>query len=381
LDDIAAPIHRTPRLSIAVAVVLALSSPLTAQTPRPFQSGMVVTESTRIEPGMYAAVGPTSLDEAVMVIRGDDITVDMTGFTLVGRNDQANPDDGRGIAVLIDGGSNITVRGATIRGYRFGLVARGVRNLRLIDNDLSYNWKPRLFSLIEHESLVDWMSFHNNESNEWMRFGAAFFLQDVTGGELRGNRAVQGMNGLMLVRSDSLLIQDNTLAYNSALGIGMYRASQNTVMRNRMDYNVPGYSHGFYNRGQDSAGILLYEQSSHNVIAYNSLTHGGAGLFLWAGQSTMDTGQGGANDNLIFGNDLSWAPTNSVEVTFSRNRVIVNKLIGSRYGVWGGYSWESELIGNCFGLNESGIAIEHGQENVIARNRFDGDQTDELHPT
>jgi parallel beta-helix repeat protein len=362
-------------LAATAVAFLTLASPLSAQIVRPFAPGMVVTESTRIAPESHLVIGPSSLDSALIVIRGNDITVDMTGFTLLGRNDTANPDDGRGIAVLIDGGSNITVRGATIRGYRFGLVARGVRNLRLINNDLSYNWKPRLFSLIEHESLVDWMSFHNNEKNEWMRFGAAFFLEDVTGGELRGNRAVQGMNGLLLVRSDSMRIEDNEFAYNSALGIGMYRASHNTIVRNRMDYNVRGYSHGFYNRGQDSAGILLYEQSSHNVIAYNSLTHGGDGLFLWAGQSTMDTGEGGANDNLIFGNDLSWAPTNSVEVTFSRNRVIANRLIGSRYGVWGGYSFESEFVGNCFGLNETGIAIEHGQDNRIARNRFDGDKT------
>ena len=27
----------------------------------------------------------------------------------------------------------------------------------------------------------------------------------------------------------------------------------------------------------------MYEQSSHNVVAYNSVTHSGDGLFLWAG--------------------------------------------------------------------------------------------------
>src|SRR5437868_14659228 len=38
----------------------------------------------------------------------------------------------------------------------------------------------------------------------------------------------------------------------------------------------------FYTRGQDSADLLIYEQSAHNVIAHNSLTHGGDGVFLWA---------------------------------------------------------------------------------------------------
>ena len=39
--------------------------------------------------------------------------------------------------------------------------------------------------------------------------------------------------------------------------------------------------------------LLMYEQSSNNIVAYNSVTHSGDGLFLWSGQSTMDSGQGG----------------------------------------------------------------------------------------
>lgn len=56
-------------------------------------------------------------------------------------------------------------------------------------------------------------------------------------------------------------------------------------------------------------------------MAYNSVTHGGDGLSLWAGQTTMDTGKGGSNDNLFHENDFSHAPTNGTEATFSRNRL------------------------------------------------------------
>ena len=103
----------------------------------------------------------------------------------------------------------------------------------------------------------------------------------------------------MLVRSDSLRIWNNVIEFNSGVGIGLYRSSDNRILHNHASYNVRGYSDGFYRRGQDSADLLLYEQSSRNVVAYNSMTHGGDGLFLWAGQSTMDTGDGGANDNLF----------------------------------------------------------------------------------
>ena len=363
------------RLLLLIGLCCLSAIPAHGQRAVPFRPGMVITESVRIEPGTYRVPAPGSLEDALMVVRGDGITVDLTGVHLVGLSPQTDPDRAAGVAIRIEGGTGVVVRNGTIQGYRIGILARGTRDLSLLNNDLSYSWKPRLFSMLEHESLVDWLSFHNNEEREWMRFGAAVFLEGVRGGELRGNRAVQGMNGLLMTRTDSLMIRDNDFSYNSGLGIGMYRASGNTIVRNRLDYNVRGYSHGIYQRGQDSAGILLYAQSSNNVVAYNSATHSGDGLFLWAGQSTMETGEGGANDNLIFGNDFSFAPANGIEVTFSRNRLIANILNGNRYGVWGGYSYETEILGNCFAANQFGVAIEHGQDNRIVGNRFDGDTT------
>ena len=183
------------------------------------------------------------------------------------------------------------------------------------------------------------------------------------------------MNGLLLVRTNRLRIWNNDFSFNSGLGIGMYRSSDNVVMHNRADYCIRGYVHGVYNRGQDSAALLIYEQSLRNTVAYNSMTHGGDGLFLWAGQSTMDSGQGGANDNLFFGNDFSFAATNGIEATFSRNRFVGNLIEGAHHGMWGGYSFQSEVRGNVFRRNTVGVAIEHGQDNAIVANRFEANQT------
>jgi hypothetical protein len=179
----------------------------------------------------------------------------------------------------------------------------------------------------------------------------------------------------MITRSKGLRIWNNTFSWLSGIGIGLYRSSDDTIMHNRVDFAIRGYSHGFYNRGQDSAAILLYEQSHRNVVAYNSATHSGDGLFVWAGQTTMDTGQGGVNDNLFFGNDFSHASNNAIEATFSRNVFAANRAEDSDYGMWGGYSWGSRIVGNQFGANRVGIAIEHGQDNEIAHNTFAGDST------
>src|SRR5262245_37200100 len=331
--------------------------------------GMVITQSVSVKPKTYHLSGPP------IVIRGDNLQVDFRGATLQGVDPQAAPDEARDTAIVIDGGRNVLIANAHIHGYKIGILARGTERLALLGNDVSHNWKPRLFSLVEHESLVDWLSFHHNEKNEWLRFGAGMYLQDVQGADIRNNLATGGMNGLLLVRTSGALIRDNNFSFNSGLGIGLYRSSDDTIVHNRLDYNVRGYSHGRYSRGQDSADLLLFEQSSRNVVAFNSMTHGGDGIFLWAGQATMDSGQGGANDNLFYGNDVSYATANGVEITFSRNKVIANKAWGSEYGVWGGYSFATEISGNDFKGNRTGIAIEHGQDNTIAGNRFDHDST------
>ena len=125
---------------------------------------MVVTVSTRIAAGTYRLAAPADTGRAVITVRGKHITLNLTGVTLLGADSLAEPDRAAGIAILVDGGDHVRITGARIRGYRVGILARGTRQLTLDDNDLSYNWKPRLFSLREHESLVDWLSLSSQRT-------------------------------------------------------------------------------------------------------------------------------------------------------------------------------------------------------------------------
>ncbi|MGE5243233.1 MAG: NosD domain-containing protein, partial [Betaproteobacteria bacterium] len=335
------------------------------------RAGLVIDRSTTVRPGTYR-IASASLDGPAIVIRGHDIVVDFDGAVLEGSPGGEAPDRFAGLAVLVDGGERITIRNARIRGYKVAILARHVRGLTLTGNDVSYNWKPRLYSGVEHESFADWLTYHHNERDEWLRYGAGIYLSDVDGASIDRNRAVQGQNGLMATRSRALRIWNNEFSFLSGIGVGLYRTTDSTIMHNRIDWCVRGYSEGFYNRGQDSAGLLMYEQSSRNVVAYNSVTHGGDGLFLWAGQSTMDTGEGGSNDNLFYGNDFSFAPANGIEATFSRNTFAANRIEGNWHGVWGGYSFDSVIADNTFVSNDEGIAIEHGRDNTIVGNTFTG---------
>ncbi|MBI3568026.1 MAG: right-handed parallel beta-helix repeat-containing protein [Gemmatimonadetes bacterium] len=370
---------RLVRILLSILAVLAALAVVARRTlhaqPAPVRPsvGFVVTHSTRIAPGTYRLPAGTSPDAAFLIVRGDGIVLDLTGVTFEGAPPSADPDAAFATAIRVEGGHKVEIRNGRIRGFKFGIVARHTVDLHVTGTDLSYNWKPRLFSLIEHESLADWLSFHHNEKDEWLRFGAALSLWDVDGGTISNVRAEQGMNGLMMTRTRHLRVTGSSFSFNSGLGVGMYRSSDNVIANNRIDYDVRGYSDRVYRRGQDSAGLLMFEQCLRNVVAYNSVTHGGDGLFIWAGQQTMDDGQGGVNDNVFVGNDFSYAPTNGMEATFSRNAFIGNRIAGSDHGFWGGYSYESVVAGNCFANNRIGIAVEHGQQNTVVANRFDGD--------
>jgi hypothetical protein len=344
-----------------------------AQVEVALTPGIVISANTKVKPGTYRLPAAAGGAPAVTV-RGSNVTLDLTGVTIEGGEPYADPDGYSGTGILIEGGDHVTIRGGAIRGYKVAIMARKSPFLHLTRLDLSYNWKQRLWSGIEKESLVDWMSYHNNEKDEWLEFGGAMYLSECDDAEIDHTTVVQGQNGLMVTRSARLKIWNNDFSYLSSIGLGMYRTTDSTVAHNKFDYAVRGYSHGFYFRGQDSTGILMYEQSSRNTFHHNSATHGGDGVFMWAGQSTMDTGQGGVNDNVFVDNDFSHAVANGIEVTFSRNKFIANRVEDCWHGVWGGYSYDTAFINNRFRNNDEAFAIEHGQNIEITGNTFSGDK-------
>jgi nitrous oxidase accessory protein NosD len=332
--------------------------------------GMKISQSVKVRRAVYALNAKTELATPVIEITGENIVVDFDGATLRGSNDKQMPNEYYGLAVLIKGGKNITIRNLNARGYKVALMARDVEGLTIENCNLSYNYRQRLNSTQEKEDISDWMSYHQNEKDEWLRYGAAMYLRNCNKAVIKNNIVTGGQCALMLTQCNDGQVLSNNFSFNSAIGIGMYRSSRNNVFNNKLDWNVRGHSEGVYNRGQDSAAILVFEQCNNNSFAYNSATHSGDGFFLWAGQTTMDTGEGGCNDNYLYANDFSHAPTNGIEVTFSRNRIERNKMEECDHGIWGGYSFKTLIRRNIFTGNRIAIAIEHGQDNRLVENTF-----------
>ncbi len=338
------------------------------------KAGMKISRSTTFKKMNYRLEAPSDSGTALIRVEGNNLVLDFNNAVLNGADGKQEPDAFAGVALLVQNSRRVTIRNLKAGGYKVALLARNVEQLTLENCDFSYNYRPRLNSTQEKEDISDWMSYHHNEKDEWLRYGAAIYLRDCHFSVIRNCKVTGGQNALMMTGCNDGKIYNNDFSFNSGIGIGMYRCNRNLVAFNRVNFNVRGYSDGVYNRGQDSAGILVYEQSNGNIFYKNSVTHGGDGFFLWAGQTTMDTGRGGCNDNLLWENDFSYAPTNGVEMTFSRNRVIRNRIFECDHGIWGGYSFDSRIDDNQFRNNRIGIAIEHGQYNQVLHNIFSGDR-------
>ena len=326
---------------------------------------MKISRSGKVLKKEYKLDGLSDNNKPVVLIEGENITIHFNQAVLQGSNQKQQPDEFFGVAIMVRNSRNITIKNLVARGYKVALMASNVESLVLENCDFSYNYRQHLNSTQEKEDVSDWMSYHHNENDEWLRYGAAMYLRNCHNATVKNCKVTGGQNALMMTECNGGLVVNNDFSFNSGIGIGMYKSSHNRVMYNRVIFNVRGYSHGVFNRGQDSAGMLVYEQSSNNVFYKNNVTHGGDGFFLWAGQTTMDTGEGGCNDNLLLENDFSYAPTNGIEVTFSSNKIIANRIFECDHGIWGGYSYSTIINDNKFRNNRIGIAIEHGQDNQI----------------
>jgi len=373
---------------VAGAVPLALAL-LGCHAP---QDGLGAAAPTRIERSGRLALGyalrPDPGDGA-LVIDTDGVVVELTG-ELRGAPEGEAPDGYAGVGIRITG-KGVTLRGARVSGYKVGIHAAGADGLVLEDCDVSGNFRQRLASTPEKEAGEDWLDPHHNDDHEWFtRYGAGIYVERANDVVVRGCRARAGQNGLVLDRCERAQVLDNDFSFLSGWGIALWRSSDNRILNNACDFCIRGYSHGVYNRGQDSAGILVFEQCSRNWFGGNSATHCGDGFFCFAGQEALGgvappsadfdhTGKG-CNENWIVGNDFSYAAAHGLELTFSFDNVIKrNRMVGNAIcGIWGGYSRRTLVQDNDFaengdagyGLERGGVNIEHGLENEIVGNRF-----------
>ncbi len=208
-----------------------------------------ITSSVKVKKGAYNLNSKDSLNTATIIIEGNNLTVDFNGAVLSGSNDIEHPDKFKGLAILIKGGKNITLKNAVINGFKVAIMGRQASNLKIINCDFSYNFRQHLNSNREREDLTDWQSYHHNENDEWLRFGAGIYLRNCDSVIISNNIITNSQCALMMTECNYGQVYNNNFSFNSGVGIGMYKSTYNHIMNNKVDWNVRGFSWGVYNRG------------------------------------------------------------------------------------------------------------------------------------
>lgn len=379
-------------LTLTLVPILLATAPPVVVVDR---DNVQITESCIVR--IADAIIPDADGNGVIHVVADGVIVDLDGAALRGAPASAAPDTLTGTGIRITG-KDVTLRRAILSGYQAGVWATGADGLTLAEIEITDVFRQRLRSTPEREDATDWLRPHENDANEWLeRYGAAVYIEDAERVTVHDVRVRRSQNGILLDRVNHSRVFDNDCCFLSGWGLALWRSSFNDICRNALDFCVRGYSHGVYNRGQDSAGILLFEQCLNNYIALNSATHCGDGFFGFAGREALGEApippdsekfpdpiqwyqHRGNNRNILFDNDFSYAAAHGIELTFSFENVIArNRIVGNAIcGIWGGYSQATEIHNNRFesngeagyGLERGGINIEHGHNNIIYRNTF-----------
>lgn len=407
-------------LSSILACVAAALPPADDELPvlRVTSDDVEIVQSCRVE----IPPGTSIRDEGepgVLHVRVPGVRVVFgEGSVLDGGAWRSSANTDRGTGLRIHGVAGVRIENARVRDFAIGIHASEADDLQLVGCDVSDNLRQRLRSTAERaDDGADWLDAHDNtpggegvhvvggpggvdrrwhaRPGRWaQRYGAGILVERSCGVTVRDCRARRTQNGLILDRVTDSFVYDNDFSFLSGWGLALWRASDNVITRNALDFCIRGYSHGVYNRGQDSAGLLMFEQCSRNVIAENSITHGGDGIFGFAGREALgETGLSaddlreqdirGCADNLFVGNDLSYAAAHGLELTFSGGNVVRdNRFVGNAIcGLWAGYTRDMLVEGNHFadngeagyGLERGGVNAEHAQRLLVRGNTFAGD--------
>jgi parallel beta-helix repeat protein len=337
---------RNAAIILITALLISLMAfPASADCIEP-TDGMVITSDVTFCDGEYYLPNGFS-------IAADGITVEGDNVVIYG--------DGDGNGLSCEGYHGVTVRGLTIRSYYNGLHFKSCEavTIEYCTIEDTYNdcaEQPCLF-----------LDIFDDPEGAGNSYGHAMWLRYCDFATIQFNQVTDQQNGISLFDCEDALIEYNNASSNTGWGITLYNTDYSTVQGNTADDCIRiGSGH----LGGDATAILMVMGSSDNVIVDNSFQRGGDGLFL-AGYRNEHLP---CSYNYFAYNDCSDSPNNGFEATFSSDNIFEYNISDRcNYGYWLGYSWnctiDSNQINDCA---TAGVAIEHGNNNVIVNNTMKG---------
>ena len=322
------------------------------ETIRP-TSGMILTENTRFEPGVYI------LKEGI-TIAADNITLDGAGAHLVGINH-------KGVGLKLHGVQDVKIKNLQLSGFYHGIRATDCQSLT-----------------ITHCIITDTLEFNPDIEgvNIWREpvraYSGGILLEGVSKSRIIENDLSHQMNGLMMYYCRELEIAGNLAGRNSCFGFILYESSYCTLTDNMADYCGRFPIKPTAQAGQhdsDSAGFLLLHNANHNTFSRNNSRMSANG-FLISGL-TPEQQWVPCNDNRFEMCDGSHNLYCGFSVSHSQRNVFTkNQANHSNNGFFFSYCRDMELNGNSVqGNHRAGIAAENGvrcqvENNTIQDNHF-----------
>lgn len=302
-------------LPLAVLLIPLLFASGPAADP-PTIKEIVVTKDITLDKGATL--------NARIVVKASHVTIDGNGATLVGSGtigDTKTLGDA-GIAISIEGCTNVTVKNVKAKGFAVGLKASDASALRVEGCDFSDNY--------------------HNPAHGWGELPArgGIILTRVSESTFVKNKANRVWDGISLTDCDDNLISDNDFSYCSNVCAKLWHSSRNRLLNNNLSYGIridraKGEVHA-----RDSTSVLIETGSDDNYWYRNDATHGGDGIFVRVLNGWVSRG------NVFVENDTSYANNNCVESWSPGNTYIRNKANHGSYGFWLGGSDQTRLVGN-----------------------------------
>ncbi|MBI5706781.1 MAG: right-handed parallel beta-helix repeat-containing protein [Armatimonadetes bacterium] len=285
---------------------------LTPQGPRQLlRDDVAIQSSTNLKSGTYNVSDPNR--NGVVQISGHDFTVDFKGAWLISESGyKAKLDQVEGTGILIKNARNVTLKNATVRGYRWNIRVEDSRGIKLENCDVGYSRSQRIMN--GEQPINIFLDLRNVEA--WRSYGAGIWVERCSGVQVARCSGSGAQNGALVVNSSKCNVSGNDFSFLSGWGIGFYGSSDNVASWNKCDFVNRPWGGGW---GGDSAALVVVNGSHRNFIVGNSLTHSGDGFFLSDHRNGGDFDpktlgfDGSCNDNVIAYNDGSWSTANAFE--------------------------------------------------------------------
>lgn len=190
------------------------------ERPTQLFSGLKITESTIIEADTFH-LSANDENEAI-TIEGEKIVVDFNGAVIIGSDNMERPDLFSGTGIHISG-KNITVKNAVVRGFKTAVFAEGVDSLKIESCDLGYNYR-----CTENDNNCD--------------FSFLIEVENCDNFLIRNNAINYGYGGVFFINSNGGLMKNNSVRFNSGVGLAIVNSNENIFAHNQLEWNGVGIS-------------------------------------------------------------------------------------------------------------------------------------------